>query len=516
MRRWLAIHLPDWSTERVRLWLRGRSSEDANAAILLVETVADRQLVVRACVHGREVGVRRGMTVASARALLGDGPVHVEAYGAEHEAAALERLGRALGRFSPVVVCRPPDGVLLGLDGLERILGPEPRAAEAVLDFLSSLGFGARAAVADVASAALALARHALEPCTVQPARRLRAMVERLPLGALEVEPRIAAALRELELRTVGELLGLSRAQLATRFGPELLAALDRLTGREEERFEPLTYAPPPVCERELEGATTDLEVIALCVRELLDRLEGALSEIDAGALALAVELFPTDAPPSRELVLLSHPSRDPVHLMTLIEPRLERMQLGFGVDRLRVGAPRVGPLRPEQATGYGLGADRGPRLDRALGELLDAYAGRLGRDAGLTVQVVESHVPERAFRPRPVRSGERWRAFRTAPVAVAERPSRLLFEPEPTDVQRDPESGALLALRWRGEERRLVGAFGPERLCGPWWQLPIPPPEATRPPNTTRDYYRVQDASGRWLWVFSWSDRWFVHGEWA
>ncbi|MEO0651655.1 MAG: hypothetical protein AAFZ65_13345, partial [Planctomycetota bacterium] len=167
MRRWLAVQLPDWSTERVRLWLRGRRSEGSGGAILLVETVAERQLVVRACARSRAAGVRPGMTVANARALVGDAAVHVESYDATREAVALERLGRALDRFSPTVVCRPPDGLLLGLDGLERLLGPEERVLDAVADFLGSLGFGARLAAADTAAGARALARFGPEPRTV-------------------------------------------------------------------------------------------------------------------------------------------------------------------------------------------------------------------------------------------------------------------------------------------------------------------------------------------------------------
>ncbi|MEO0650670.1 MAG: hypothetical protein AAFZ65_08330, partial [Planctomycetota bacterium] len=340
--------------------------------------------------------------------------------------------------------------------------------------------------------------------------------LEGLPLAALEVDPRAARALAELELRSIGELLRLSRAQLATRFGAELLDAIDRALGKEREAFEPLRHAPPLVCVRELDGATTDLEAIALCVRGLLDELCRTLRARDAGALALVVRLFPTDAPPSQALVLVSHPSRDPVHLMVLVEPQLDTLQLGFGVDRIAVGAPRSGPLRAEQAAGFGLGVERGPRLDRALGELLDAYAGRFGPQATATVEAVDAHLPERAFRTRPVRAGQRWRAGGSALLGSSERPSRLLFEPEPTDVQLDSESGALLSLRWRGEERRLVLTVGPERLCGSWWLLPPPDPEATRPPSSTRDYWRVQDASGRWLWVFRLDERWFVHGEWA
>jgi len=289
--------------------------------------------------------------------------------------------------------------------------------------------------------------------------------------------------------------------------------------------------------ERELEGVTDDLETLLLCVRLLLDDLCAALEVLDAGALALMVELFPTDAPPARELLALSHPSRDPAHLMNLIEPQLERVRLGFGVDRLRVTAPRISTLRPRQGVGFGLGADLVPAIDRALGELLDAYAGRFGPRATYLVEAVESHLPERAFRPRPVPLGSAPPRLARASLGAGERPSAVLFRPEQVEVRSDPESGALLALRWRAEERALVRALGPERLAETWWTVLEPvelqeqraptrtdytsldaPTPAPRKPRVepSRDYYRVQDAAGRWLWLFRAGARWFVHGEWA
>ena len=45
--------------------------------------------------------------------------------------------------------------------------------------------------------------------------------------------------------------------------------------------------------------------------------------------------------------------------------------------------------------------------------------------------------------------------------------------------------------------------------LLLPWW---------TDEESAARDYFRVQDAGGRWLWLFrsSNSGDWFVHGEWS
>jgi protein ImuB len=497
---------------------RRLGARDPEPAILLAATVAERQLVVHCCRHARAAGVRPGQTVSSARALLGARPCHLEAHDPEREAAALEHLARVLGRFSPTVACAPPDGLWLGLDGLQRLFGDEAALLERVAEFLGDHGCSARLAAADTPAAARAVARCGPGERCLVPRGGARAALEPLPLAALELEPRTAEALTELGLTTCGQLLALSRAQVATRFGAALLERLDRALGRAPEELDPLRWSAPAAVERELEGATTDLEVLARCVREGLERLCAELLRRDQGALVVILELFPTDAPPAQVQLPLSHPSRDPAHLMVLLEPRLETVQLGFGVDRLRLWAPRCGLLRPRQNLGFGLAAAEEARLDRALGELLDGYAGRFGPRATCTVEVVEAHLPERAFRPRPLSLGT---GLRGAPRGAAatdgsERPSHLCFAPEPTEVRVDEGSGALLALRWRGEERRILRELGPERLCAPWWTVPPPSAGASRPPAQTRDYYRVQDVSGRWLWIFRLGERWFVHGEWA
>jgi protein ImuB len=515
VQRWLAIHLPDWSTDRVRLWARARG-KDGGAAILLVETIAEQRRVVRACPAARAAGVRPGMSVANARALLGSCSVHVEAWDAEREVAALERLGRVLDRFSPAVAASPPDGLLLGLDGLERLWGSEEQLLDSVSEFLRRSGFGVRFGVADSAAGAMAVARFGAGPCTIVPRGESSVALDGLPLAALGLDARTLEALGELDLVTVGQFASLPRAQCATRFGAEALKALDRALGRESESVALLCAPPSLHYARELDGATCDLEVLALCVRGLLELCCEELADREVGALELVVRLCPTDLSPSTTLVSVSRPSRDPAHWMALVEPRLEHLQLGFGVDRVELLASRTAPLRGAQAAGFGLGLDHGPHPDRALGELLDAWEGRFGPRSVLGVEMLDAHLPERAFRVVPLRGGSRKRAADAGRCASLERPSRLLFEPEPADVELDPDSGVLLGLRWRGERRRVVSAVGPERLCAPWWSAPLPDPRASRPPSLERDYYRVLDASGRRSWVFRRAERWFVHGEWA
>jgi protein ImuB len=59
-----------------------------------------------------------------------------------------------------------------------------------------------------------------------------------------------------------------------------------------------------------------------------------------------------------------------------------------------------------------------------------------------------------------------------------------------------------------------IVRAEGPERIAAEWW----------RRPGLTRDYYRVEDETGRRLWIFRHglygreevNPRWYLHGLFA
>ena len=78
--------------------------------------------------------------------------------------------------------------------------------------------------------------------------------------------------------------------------------------------------------------------------------------------------------------------------------------------------------------------------------------------------------------------------------------------------------------MRWQGQDLRIVTGIGPERIGKEWWREPraqaraAPTEDNESGPRSTffRDYFRVQDHTGRWLWVFRAESRWFVHGFWA
>jgi len=66
--------------------------------------------------------------------------------------------------------------------------------------------------------------------------------------------------------------------------------------------------------------------------------------------------------------------------------------------------------------------------------------------------------------------------------------------------------------LLWRNEKLVVAEAYGPERISDEWWHRPL------KTGLNYRDYFKVQDQKGRWLWVFRHypSMSWFIHGIWG
>jgi len=153
------------------------------------------------------------------------------------------------------------------------------------------------------------------------------------------------------------------------------------------------------------------------------------------------------------------------------------------------------------------------------MGALLDRLGNRLGFGRLHSLQPAESHLPESAQRLMPVsleREGpavSRWEGE----GPCVERPIRLLSDPERmTPMTPEEGDGAPPSVfRWRRQLYQLRRIEGPERIAPEWWH------QDQSWTGGTRDYWRIEDAEGRRLWLYRESggaeeSRWFVHGLFA
>jgi protein ImuB len=226
----------------------------------------------------------------------------------------------------------------------------------------------------------------------------LRVPLDRLAIESIRIGADACAALREVNVRSVGELRAIGRAALADRFGPAVGLRLDQASGARAWDFVPIPHPDPPRGAFEFASPCACPEATARAVRHAIDGLCAALAVRARGVRSLAVRMERAGLPAVRGTVHLGVPTRDAAHLWAVLRPRVERMhlgrhELGQGVERIALVALRtgrvpdgMGALVPGVGTRGMSAAPGGPgpadAARRALGELVDQLAARLGDDA--------------------------------------------------------------------------------------------------------------------------------------
>lgn len=450
------------------------------------------------------------MTAAHARALLTSSLVHVEARREVREARALTALARHALHLSPWPAPDPPDGLLLDITGCAHLFGGEWGLGRAALASMSRLGFDARAAIASTFGCAWALARFGDSRLKIIAPGGEREALEPLPPRALRIDSETEAALADLGIERVSDLLELPRGDLASRYGERLLLSVDRALGSALEIISPVRPAEDRRVERAFAGPATQLEGIMAAAQETLRELCAMLERQDRGVRALEARFVRVDAEAIDLRLTLSRSTRDARHIWSLLAPRIERINLGYGVELISLCASQSARLAHQQGSIAAVRSDREPsggETQRLVGELIDTLVNRLGGRRVLRVEPVASHQPERAF--RRLRASEPISRADPTGGGWKDRPSILFDHPEPAGVVAMSPDGPIARIEWRGRALAVRRCIGPERVSPEWWREGA---------SETRDWFAVEDEAGRWLWILreNRSRAWFVHGVWA
>lgn len=464
-------------------------------------------MLAAVCAQARALGLAPGMPLSKARVLLSG--LDVRAADPDGDAGWLAHLGAfAARRWTPRTALSGPDGLWLDLTGVAHLFGGERAMCERILAFCGRLGFSARIAVAGTAGAAHALARFGAEPLILCPPGGEAEAVAPLPLAALRLDEAALSAAHRLGLERIGELIAMPRGPLQRRFGAGLLTRLDQALGRAAEPFDPIVPAEPPsVLLRFMEPIAT-AEAIEHAIGDAVRRLVARLAAAGLGVRRLVLACQRVDNSEQYQYVNLSRATRDGDHLRRLIWAKTEKIEPGFGIERLRLVAARVEPLAPRPIDGALAGESPAP--DLAL--LIDRLAVRLGARRVHRLTALESDLPERSVaRIGPLADVARWPRW--------PRPVRLLVPPEPVEqVMSALPDGPPRRFRWRGRAYQVAAADGPERVYGEWWRR-------AEERESVRDYFQVEDETGARFWLFRKGDgddpatgdlSWHMHGLFA
>jgi hypothetical protein len=322
------------------------------------------------------------------------------------------------------------------------------------------------------------------------------------------------------------------------------------------EPLAPLPYQAPIEATADFDGIVDALEALWLSFKDLIAQIVAQLVRRGLGAQQLKVTFLRPYAAAVEKTIELSSPSRNPTILFNLIRCAMEtigdakptrskrpttfklRPRAGAGaacpepvegrrpgclsiddsdfVPRgftgLRLAVPLSEPLTEEQIF---LLEQEEHTSRQELDRLIERLRLRLGEESLVGVEPVESYVPERAYRTQ----GSGFRVQEKKTKASLPEPSTLNPEPScrplhllptPRELRvmvqpSDDRDGAPVAFSIDNQTHRIVHAVGPERIAGAWWLGH----------DKTRDYYDVEDDTGRRWWVFRVLEtfKWYLHG---
>ena len=520
---------------------RRTGSVPSNHPFVLTADSHGRRLLTRVDGAAAAAGLSAGISLADARTLVPD--VIVQPDDPAKTATLLARLADWCGRYTPWTSIDGEDGIWLDTAGCAHLFGGEEALLKDLLTRLSHLGFSAQAALASTPGAAWALARFADEPIIVEE-DETRRRIASLPVAGLRLMPEVASSLSRLGLRRIGDLYSLPRAPFAARFGEETARRLDQALGRVSEPISPRRHVAPFRSRLAFAEPIGHADDIARGLDHLLEDLCDQLSRAARGGRRLELTLFRIDGSVQEVAVGTGRATRAAPHLARLFQERLTTLDPGFGIETMILSAPATEKLGADQTILKGEAGDAA----ESMGALLDRLGNRLGFGRLHSLQPAESHLPERAQRLMPVsletqrpspshrdaagpslsRKRERGKLARPSlplPLAgegwgegpCAERPIRLLSDPERMTPM-TPEEGDGVppsVFRWRRQLYQLRRIEGPERIAPEWWR------QDQAWAGGTRDYWRIEDAEGRRLWLYregggAEESRWFVHGLFA
>ena len=499
-RRFLALHLPELATDRIR---RAEPGLPADRPLATWAPSGNRRVLLAVDQAAAAAGLRPGQALADAQASAPD--LVLRPADPDGDAQALHALALWARRYTPLTATDPPDGLLLDITGCAHLLGGEQALLRDALARLQRAGIATRGAVAGAAATSAALARARLDnPVVVSGIEA--AVAAPLQLGpALRLPPAMLADLARLGLRRVRDLLDQPRAPLARRFGQDLLDRLDAVTGRRRTSVQPAAAPPDLTVARDLLEPIITRAGIDVVLDRLLAALCARLRAAGLGARRVVLSAWRVDGVVQEVAVGTGQPTRAPAHLRRLFTERLEGLEPGLGFERMTLAAQATEPMAAGTQTGLEIGGRHDAAATaEALTQLLDRLAQRLRVHR---VAPVASHWPERAVAALDPHA--------TVPAmpagwAAPGLPVLLRRRPEPLEAMAllpdDPPS----LLRWRGMAHRPHWAEGPLRLEPEWWRA--------RPDLLRRDYYRVELASGVRLWVCRIGPpeaaRWLLHGH--
>jgi protein ImuB len=458
---------------------------------------------------------------------------HIEPFDATRDCKALYRLAVWFLKYSPLVgldyelfsarstntlstVSPLHYGIIVDLTGTERL----HRDLREFATFIQkTFSHSARVALAPTVGCAWALSRYgssATWPMTTPSLHHITQAIAPLPVQALRINEQCAQLLHDVGITVIGELASMPRRSLAQRFGKFLLYRLDQLCGSIEERLHTVTPPRHFASSRIFEPPLIHRGAIVIAIEHIFKELLQQLKQESKLAKYFSLTIRDTALQLSTKEFPLAAATSDQTHIAAIIQPIIDSMSFFGEVREISLKAKQIESATTQQKT-FGASSDvQAPEQEQR--ELMNAFSIRIGKDRVSLARLHHSYIPEHSFSYHSAiterdNKSHNQIAEPLTPYSITERPSLLLERPEQiTTIAMLPDKPPSF-LQWRGSHLKIIAGIGPERITPEWWQQNIQTGTFSE-----RDYFKVQDDCGRWLWVYreQKTQEWFLHGVWT
>lgn len=491
---WIALHLPELPLQSIEARLYP-AQESAGAEIPFVHVISEgpdtRPVLCAMNSAARELGLRTGLTVSMARALVET--LVVSPRNPAWEEETLNRVAIIASQYTPNVSLAK-ECVLLEVSTSLTLFGGPAKLLQRLRTSLHDAGYRALTGVAPTPLAAWLLARARMTSPGIRGTLDMAHLSDRLadlPLSFFDWPTTKLTTLSQLGITRIRDMARLPRDGVSRRFGTEVISDLDRALGRAPD---PRLYFKLP--ERfssrvEFMREVEHFEGLRFPIRRLLGELEAFLRARGAGTTVLTLTFEHGREHKSKLTISTQHASRQRERWESQLVERITHTPLAGHVSGITLACDEVASFQeenlswlPEQKT-----------LDNKVGELAEKLAARLGADRVFGLMLKEDHRPEQSWHVKcTAESGGRM-----TPSPWPPRPLWLLETPRQIVErgQRPCLSGALTSLA------------GPERIESGWWD--------GKPAR--RDYFIARSRLGETVWIYRdlhTPKKWFLHGYFA
>lgn len=491
-RLWLCLRLRTLALDIVNRALPCASRENAMA-------IQAQQRILLANVVAQALGIQCGMTTNAARALA---PDIVLLKRDEHaEQKALAALAQHCYRFTPTVVIKPPDCLLLEIKGCLRLFGGMQSLLTQVLDSINALGFHAQAGLGHTPLASCLLsheaalhAGHALLHRAEFHSDDFLSLLQTIPLSLAVDDIKLCDRLQRVGWRQLGDVLQQPATALGQGAGKQLLTLLGKITGELPDPQTPIQARADFRDDMQLPFALDSVQALLYPAQRLLQDMQQFLLRRQLTSHGIEWRLRDTRRRIYSIPITVSKPQYCANVFLALTQLKMEALKLEDDIEVITLISRKHSPLAPPETQLFrGLRAAGASDNSETMDEVIDRLRARLGDKSCQQLRTLDEVLPEMATQALQLNGSEddAEPASDQLISESAEHPLWLLPEP-----QLLPQG-----LHYRGA-LHLVSS--PQRLQSYWW-------------NTTvqRDYYSAQHDDGSRYWIFRQlpDGQWFLHG---